>query len=74
MDCVGSSKTKGRTLTLLGRAVEMELFAKRLREFDQKMAKRIDDQVRKAHSSMRYRVKAAKAIARKSGLKLVAGM
>lgn len=70
MDCVGSSKTKGRTLTLLGRAVEMELFAKRLREFDQKMAKRIDDQVRKTHSSMRYRVKAAKAIARKSGFEV----
>jgi DNA-directed RNA polymerase, mitochondrial len=70
MDCVGSSKTKGRTLTLLGRAVEMELFAKRLREFDDKMAKRIDDQVRKAHSSMRYRIKAAKAIARKSGFEV----
>jgi len=69
-DAVGGQRSKSRTLTLLGKAIEMELFGLRLREFDNKLAKRIDDQVRKTHSSMRYRIKAAKAIAKKSGFEI----
>ena len=72
MEAVGGRYTKNKTIARLGRAVEMEMFAVRLKAFDQKLAKRITDQVTMAHSSMRYRIKAAKAIAKKSGFDLTA--
>ena len=73
MDAVATGKTLNSTLVLLGKGFEMELWSARLRQFDAKLHKRIEDKVRRDHFSLRYRIKAAKTIAGKEGFK-IAGM
>tara|TARA_Y100001938_G_scaffold77608_2_gene107333 strand:+ start:5439 stop:8093 length:2655 start_codon:yes stop_codon:yes gene_type:complete len=67
MDAVAVEGTLNSTLVQLGKTLEMELWAARLREFDKKLHKRIEDKVRRDHVSLRYRTKAAKIIAAKEG-------
>ena len=69
-DSVGRSMTLTRTITAVGHKVEMEIFRARLKEFNSRLAKRIEEKVVKDHSSDRYRVKAARSIAFKSGFKI----
>lgn len=67
MDGVGMSKSMTWVLSKIGRRIELEVWAKELQEYDSSLAERIDTKVTRDHSSERYRLKAAKAIARKGG-------
>jgi len=69
MDSVARNATLNSCLVNLGKTLEMELWSARLRRFDKRLAKRIEDKVRRDHVSMRYRVKAAKAIAGLEGFR-----
>ena len=66
-DAVGRNQTLTRAVATIGQKVEMEIFNMKLREYNLKLAKRIESKVTKDHSSERHRVKAAKAIASKAG-------
>ena len=66
-DAVGRNQTLTRAVATIGQKVEMEIFNMKLREYNLKLAKRIETKVTKDHSSERHRVKAAKAIASKAG-------
>ena len=67
MDGVGMNKSMTWVLSKIGKRIELEVWAKELREFDPKLSERINTKVTKDHSSERYRLKAASAIARKGG-------
>jgi len=67
MDGVGLNKSLTWTLTKIGKRIELEIWAKELREFNKKLYDRVESKVTSDHSSERYRLKAAKAIARKAG-------
>ena len=69
MDAVACGRTLNSCLVQMGKSLEMELWSARLRAFDKKLAKRIEDKVRRDHVSMRYRMKAAKAIAGNEGFR-----
>lgn len=66
-DAVGRNQTLTRAVATIGQKVEMEIFNMKLREYNLKLAKRIETKVTRDHSSERHRVKAAKAIASKAG-------
>jgi len=66
-DAVGRNQTLTRAVSTIGQKVEMEVFNTKLKEYNLKLAKRIETKVTKEHSSERHRVKAAKAIANKAG-------
>ena len=67
MDSVARNATLNSCMVNVGKTMEMELWSAKLRAFDKKLAKRIEDKVRRDHVSMRYRLKAAKAIAGNEG-------
>jgi DNA-directed RNA polymerase len=67
MDAVGSESSYTWTVVKIGRRVEMEIWAKQLREHDRKLANRIETKVKRDHSSERYRLKSAMSIARSAG-------
>ena len=69
MDCVARNATLNSCMVNVGKTLEMELWSARLRAFDKKLAKRIEDKVRRDHVSMRYRLKAARAIAGNEGFR-----
>ena len=69
MDAVGSEGSYTWTVIKIGRRIEMELWAKDLQQFDRKLAKRIEDKVKRDHSSERYRIKSAISIAKAAGFK-----
>lgn len=69
MDAVGSGSSYTWTVIKIGRRIEMELWAKDLQQFDRKLAKRIEDKVKRDHSSERYRIKSAISIAKAAGFK-----
>ena len=69
MDCVARNASLNSCLVNIGKTLEMELWSAKLRAFDKKLAKRIEDKVRRDHVSMRYRLKAAKAIAGNEGFR-----
>jgi DNA-directed RNA polymerase len=66
-DSVGRNQTLTRAVSTIGQKIEMEIFNIKLREFNKRLAKRIETKVTKDHSSERHRVKAAKSIASKAG-------
>ena len=66
-DAVGRNQTLTRAVSTIGQKVEMEVFNIKLKEFNRKLAKRIETKVTKDHSSERHRIKAAKSIATKAG-------
>tara|TARA_B100001094_G_scaffold332019_1_gene402390 strand:- start:1021 stop:3507 length:2487 start_codon:yes stop_codon:yes gene_type:complete len=70
MDGVGMNKSMTWALTKIGKRIELEIWAKELREFNKKLYDRVESKVTSDHSSERYRLKAAKAIARKAGFEL----
>ena len=67
MDGVGMQKSMTWVLTKIGKRIELECWAKELREQDARLFERIESKVTKDHNSERYRLKAATAIARKGG-------
>ena len=67
MDGVARNASLNNSLVTLGKTLELELWSARLREFDKRLHKRIEDKVRRDHVSLRYRIKAAKAIAGAEG-------
>lgn len=67
MDGVGMAKSMTWVLTKIGKRIELEAWAKELREYDARLFERIEAKVPQDHSSERYRLKAASAIARKGG-------
>ena len=58
------------TCTNIGMRVEQEIWSKELKAYDNKLWKRLVDQVTRDHSSERYRIKAARIIANRAGFKL----
>ena len=69
MDAVASGSSLTSTITKIGHRIELESWATGLKEYNSKLAKRIEDKVTKDHSSERYRIKAARIIASKAGYK-----
>lgn len=69
LDAASMSLSRNKTLVNLGRFVEMENWGIWLRSRDSDLEKRVLEKVKKDHSSLRYRVKAMKAIAAKEGHK-----
>lgn len=67
MDAVGRNSTRNSTLATIGHRIEMEVWAKGLREYDKKLAQRIETKATRDHDASRYRVKAVKIMAGKSG-------
>lgn len=67
MDAVAMNQSFTTCITKIGMRIELESWAKGLRDKDSKLANRIESQVIKTHSSERYRVKAARIIAFKEG-------
>ena len=68
-DSVVTGQTYASTLANIGARIENESFSKGLREYDHQLHKRLVSQVTKAHSSDRYRFKAARIISGKEGYK-----
>ena len=69
MDAVASGSSLTSTITKIGHRIELESWAVGLKDFNSKLAKRIEEKVTKDHSSERYRIKAARIIASKAGYK-----
>jgi DNA-directed RNA polymerase len=69
MDAVASGSSLTSTITKIGHRIELESWAIGLKNFNSKLAKRIEEKVTKDHSSERYRIKAARIIASKAGFK-----
>lgn len=67
MDAVGRNSTRNSTLTTIGHRIEMEVWAKGLREYDRKLAQRIETKATRDHDASRYRVKAVRIMAGKAG-------
>jgi DNA-directed RNA polymerase len=67
MDAVGQNLTRNSTLVRIGSRIEMEIWAKGLREYDRKLAKRVETKATKDHDAARYRVKAVRVMAGKAG-------
>ena len=72
MDGVGLKHDVTNVLVKIGKRVEMEIWSKGLREYNNVLAKRLETKVSKDHSSIRYREKAVKNIASKEGYKVIA--
>jgi DNA-directed RNA polymerase len=70
MDGVGLKHDFTKVLVKIGKRIEMEHWSEGLREYNSKLAKRLEDKVTKDHSSERYREKAVKNIASKEGYKV----
>ena len=66
-DAVGRNQTLTRAVSTIGQKIEMEVFNIKLKEFNKKLANRIETKVTQDHSSERHRIKAAKSIAAKAG-------
>lgn len=66
-DAVGRNQTLTRAVSTIGQKIEMEVFNIKLKNFNKKLANRIETKVTKDHSSERHRIKAAKSIATKAG-------
>ena len=67
MDAVSMNQSFTTCITKIGLRIELEVWANGLRDKDKALAKRIESQVIKSHSSERYRIKAARIIAFKEG-------
>ena len=67
-DAVGRNQTLTRAVSTIGQKIEMEVFNIKLKNFNKKLANRIETKVTKDHSSERHRIKAAKSIATKAGV------
>tara|TARA_R100000742_G_C4278672_1_gene101809 strand:- start:1277 stop:3766 length:2490 start_codon:yes stop_codon:yes gene_type:complete len=68
-ECVSQGLTRTSCLTRIGKRIELESYSIELTKFDSKLAKRIERQVMKEHSSEIYRIDALKNIAGKEGFK-----
>ena len=66
-DAVGRNQTLTRAVSTIGQKIEMEVFNIELKQFNKKLANRIETKVTQDHSSERHRIKAAKSIAAKAG-------
>lgn len=64
---IGRGDHLQNTLTLLGRNIESELWAKALSEFDSDLYERLSIRAMKTHGSIAYRKKAVRATAAKEG-------
>ena len=69
MDSVSIGNSRTTAITKIGHRIELESWAKGLKDYDAKLANRIETKVTKDHSADRYRVKAARIIASKAGYK-----
>jgi len=66
-NCVFRNQSMTTALSLIGSRIEIEHWFAGLVDFDGDLAKRINTQVTKAHSSQVYRLKSARYIAKKAG-------
>lgn len=66
-DSVAKGQSVAKVLSGLGQVVAGELWAEGLRAFDLKLYERIESKTKQDHNNIRYRKKAARAIARKAG-------
>lgn len=70
MDSVGLKSSLTSCISRIGQRIELEHWSAGLKAHDSKLAKRIECQVTKAHSSTKYRTKSARIIASKAGYSL----
>ena len=66
-DSIINLSAQTATITQIARSIELENWAKGLKDYDRDLSKRIEKQVVKDHSSQRYRIKAARIIASREG-------
>jgi DNA-directed RNA polymerase, mitochondrial len=70
MDAVAIGASLTSAITKIGLRIELEAWAKGLKEHDKALSRRIENKVTRDHSSERYRVKAARIIASKGGYEI----